>query len=71
MKKYQNKATATAFVVAVAMLISLGSCKGRTMDNMEPTGETIEVVVEQEDAYDAPADSGTEGNGSIVDTPAE
>lgn len=60
MKKYHDKATATAFAVAVAMLVSMGSCKGRTMDNMEPTGETIEVVIGQEDSVETPADSNAE-----------
>ena len=62
MEKYLNKATATASVVAVAMLLSLGSCKGRTMDNMEPTGETIEVVIGQEDSDETAADSVGEAN---------
>lgn len=34
--------------VAAPVLIScLTSCKGRTMENMEPTGDTVEVVIEQ------------------------
>lgn len=34
--------------VAAPLLIScLVSCKGRTMENMEPTGDTVEVVIEQ------------------------
>lgn len=32
------------FVVALA----LSACKGRTMENMEPNGETVEVVIEQD-----------------------
>ena len=46
MRIYNIKAVVATTVVATAMLIGLGSCKGRTMENMEPTGETIEVVIE-------------------------
>ena len=35
-------------IIAVALLsIALSSCKGRTMENMEPTGDTVEVVIQQ------------------------
>lgn len=39
------KTVVTASVVATVVCI-LASCKGRTMDNMEPTGETVDVVIE-------------------------
>ncbi|MCH5226933.1 MAG: hypothetical protein J1F16_03835 [Muribaculaceae bacterium] len=29
--------------------LALGSCKGRTVENMEPTGDTVEVVILQAD----------------------
>ncbi len=29
------------------LLLSLGACKGRTTDNMVPTGDTVEVVIAQ------------------------
>lgn len=36
----------------MALLVSLGmsSCKGRTMENMEPTGDTVEVTIDYPDA---------------------
>ena len=37
-----------AIISGVAFAISMAtSCKGRTMENMEPTGDTVEVVIEQ------------------------
>lgn len=30
---------------AAAVLMALASCTGRTMDNMEPDGETVQVVI--------------------------
>lgn len=29
--------------------VALSSCKGRTADNMEPTGETVRVVIPESD----------------------
>ena len=57
MKSNLNKATAATFVVAVAVLSGLTSCKGRTMDNMEPTGETIEVNIVNPSTVEASADT--------------
>ena len=37
---------AAAFALALLSLC-LGSCKGRTLDDVEPTGQTIEVVIMQ------------------------
>ncbi len=68
MKRYLNKATAATFVAAVAVLLGLGSCKGRTMENMEPTGETVEVVIGQEDQVVTPGDSITEATVAQRDT---
>lgn len=31
--------------IAVALLLLLTGCKGRTMENMEPTGDTVEVHI--------------------------
>ena len=31
----------------IFLLASLSGCKGRTAENMEPTGDTVEVVVMQ------------------------
>ena len=30
------------------LLASMASCKGRTIENMEPTGDTVEVVIVQD-----------------------
>lgn len=57
MKINLNKATAATFVAAVAVLSGLTSCKGRTMDNMEPTGETIEVNIENPSTIEAAPDT--------------
>lgn len=39
-----------ASVIPVALLVLvLCSCKGRTMESMEPTGDTIEVVIMPQD----------------------
>lgn len=46
----------TAINVAVVAFFALAAtaCKGRTMENMEPTGDTVEVVI------DTPTDSPAE-----------
>lgn len=41
-KRY-NKATAATLCATVALALFLGGCKGRTMENMEPTGDTVEI----------------------------
>ncbi len=44
------KSAKTTFVAASALLVGVAlfsSCKGRTMENMEPTGDTVEVAVEE------------------------
>lgn len=50
--------------IAMLLAISAGtslliSCEGRKMTNMEPTGETVDVVIEQP-ADTAPSDSSTD-----------
>ena len=35
-----------ASISIVAALLLFSACKGRTMENMEPTGDTIEVTIE-------------------------
>ncbi|MDE6259155.1 MAG: hypothetical protein K2M53_12335 [Muribaculaceae bacterium] len=57
MKKINYKATAATFVAAVAVLSCMSSCKGRTMDNIEPTGETIEVKIDPSDSAPLESDS--------------
>lgn len=37
-------AGAVAVVTALAICFGTSSCKGRTMENMEPTGDTVEVI---------------------------
>lgn len=37
------------FSAAVAFLMTAAGCSGRKADNMQPTGETIEVVIPTED----------------------
>ncbi|MDE6717317.1 MAG: hypothetical protein K2J70_03905 [Muribaculaceae bacterium] len=48
MKKSEFYAVAATFVATTAVLSGLVSCKGRTMENMEPTGDTVEVTVNRE-----------------------
>lgn len=46
MKKLLNRTVVAASCVATAfILLPLGGCKGRTMENMEPTGDTVEVTL--------------------------
>lgn len=45
------------FVVSVLTLAAMTSCQGRTMKNMEPTGETIVLDVQQNDAPDVIQDA--------------
>lgn len=33
--------------ISIVAVLLLSSCKGRTAENMEPTGDTIEVIVAQ------------------------
>lgn len=35
------------FFTIITLSIALSGCKGRTMENMVPTGDTVEVVVDQ------------------------
>ena len=48
-----NKKTSVTGYVAIGgvamLLLSLVSCKGRTTDNVVPTGDTVEVVINQPD----------------------
>lgn len=36
-----------AVMVSAAMMLMLVSCQGRTVDNMVPKGETVEVVINE------------------------
>lgn len=42
-------------MAAAAMMLLLASCQGRTTENMVPSGQTVEVVVEQPDTVNADA----------------
>lgn len=62
MIKLTYKKTAATSVAAVVIAVCLCSCQGRTMKNMEPKGETVEVVVSPEpemadDTLSAPSDT--------------
>lgn len=41
----------------VAIVASLCGCKGRTMENMEPTGDTVEVIINGPEAADTAAEA--------------
>lgn len=58
-------AAAMAATIVVSALM-LTSCKGRKMSNMEPVGETVEVVVGESggDTVPAEADSLSESSGT-------
>lgn len=55
--KISKKEIATAFAVTIFSSLLLASCKGRTMENMEPTGETVEVAVPEAPQAEADTDS--------------
>ena len=44
-RRFINFALISTFIVFLGSLIG---CKGRTIDNVEPTGDTIEVVIMQD-----------------------
>ena len=46
-KKQKTMAAVIGAAVVVSAAVSLSSCKGRTADNMEPTGETVEVILDE------------------------
>lgn len=64
MKKNNRKVTAATFVAAVAVLICMGSCKGRTNDNVEATGDTVEVVIDD----NTPAGVSVDTAGDVTDS---
>ena len=53
MKKLNIKAIAATSVATVALLLSMSACKGRTLDNVQPTGDTVEVEIEEVPATDS------------------
>ena len=48
-QRFSNFAAAIAFVAA---LLLLSACKGRTVENMVPDGDTIEVVINRANPQD-------------------
>lgn len=48
-----NNMPRVAFMAAAAMMLLFASCKGRTVENMEPTGETVEVVISEPTTADS------------------
>lgn len=53
MKKLNIKAIAATSVATVALLLSMSACKGRTLDNVQPMGDTVEVEIEEVSATDS------------------
>ncbi|MDE6006073.1 MAG: hypothetical protein K2G67_00760 [Muribaculaceae bacterium] len=48
--KFKNIGTiAAATVATIVASIGMGGCQGRKMSNMEPLGETVEVVIDTPD----------------------
>lgn len=47
-----KRAIAAAMVATIVASICVGGCKGRKMSNMEPTGDTVEVVIVNSEATD-------------------
>lgn len=43
----RNNMPRLAVMASAAMMLLFGSCKGRTADNMEPSGQTVEVVISE------------------------
>ncbi len=48
--QFNNKAIAATFVAAIAFPGILASCQGRKMSNMQPAGDTVEVVISSPDS---------------------
>lgn len=46
---YRKSIAAAASTATIAASFLLVSCEGRKMSNMEPTGETVEVVINDAD----------------------
>lgn len=49
----RNSMPRLAVMAGAAMMLLFGSCKGRTADNMEPTGQTVEVVISEPTTADS------------------
>lgn len=59
MKKHISKSIAAILfgVATIVVSASLCSCEGRKMSNMEPTGDTVEVMVQRIVADSVPGET--------------
>lgn len=55
--KFSQKTQAAILLTATVLSLSFSGCKGRTADNMVPSGDTVEVVISQPSVDDAGMDS--------------
>ena len=55
--KLSHKPQAAILLVAAVLSLSFSACKGRTADNMVPSGDTVEVVISQPSVDDNGMDS--------------
>lgn len=53
---------AGSLLVAALFLLIFSSCKGRTMENMEPAGDTVEVNIDTVHYQSAEDSTMTDGN---------
>lgn len=59
-----------AAIAAAMILLISSSCTGRKADNMEPAGETVEVVIAQDDvARDSAVAAGDVESDSVAEQP--
>lgn len=58
-------AVVAVFFVAIVISIGVLSCKGRTTDNMEPIGDTVEVIIDS--VYGGAEESGAAAIPDSVD----
>lgn len=64
MNQHKVKVIAARMLATIAVFITLTSCEGRKMSNMEPTGETVEVVVGTDTT--TPADGAPEDSAAVI-----
>lgn len=53
-KNYLSRPRAVIMMMAAALPLLLSGCKGRTAENMTPTGDTVEVVINPADTQTSP-----------------
>lgn len=49
-KVIEKRMRIPALILMILGVMAFSGCKGRTMENMEPTGDTVEVTVDYPDA---------------------